>query len=86
MLDEPTAGMSPSDRIATSELLLKLRTDTGVTIVMTEHDMDVIYGLANRILVMNHGEVIAAGTIDEIRNNAIVRDVYLGKEMYSAHT
>ena len=43
MLDEPTAGMSPSDRIATSELLLKLRTDTGVTIVMTEHDMDVIY-------------------------------------------
>ncbi|MFA7580614.1 ABC transporter ATP-binding protein [Castellaniella sp.] len=84
MLDEPTAGMSPSDRVETSELLGRLRASTGVTIVMTEHDMDVIYGLAHRILVMNQGEVIAIGDIDEIRANATVRDVYLGKEMYSA--
>lgn len=80
MLDEPTAGMSPSDRVATTQLLARLRKETKVTVVMTEHDMDVIYGLADRILVMNQGEVIAVGTIAEIQANPVVREVYLGKE------
>jgi len=84
MLDEPTAGMSPSDRIATTELILRLRDQNDMTVVMTEHDMDVIFGLATRILVMNQGETIAIGTIDEVRSNPMVRDVYLGKEMYGA--
>lgn len=84
MLDEPTAGMSPSDRIATTELIIRLRAANAMTVVMTEHDMDVIFGLANRILVMNQGEMIAIGTIDEVRANPIVREVYLGKEMYGA--
>jgi branched-chain amino acid transport system ATP-binding protein len=85
MLDEPTAGMSPSDRIATTELIMRLRASNNMTVVMTEHDMDVIFGLATKILVMNQGETIAIGTIDEVRTNPTVREVYLGKEMYGAH-
>jgi branched-chain amino acid transport system ATP-binding protein len=85
MLDEPTAGMSPSDRIATTELIMRLRASNNMTVVMTEHDMDVIFGLATRIMVMNQGETIAIGTIDEVRANPTVREVYLGKEMYGAH-
>ncbi|MBX3597715.1 MAG: ABC transporter ATP-binding protein [Rhizobiaceae bacterium] len=84
MLDEPTAGMSPQDRHATTELILRLREEKKMTVVITEHDMDVIFELASRILVLNHGEALAVGTIEEIRANPLVQDVYLGKEMYSA--
>lgn len=84
MLDEPTAGMSPQDRVATTELILRLRDEKKMTVVITEHDMDVIFELASRILVLNHGEAIAVGTIEEIRANPMVQDVYLGKEMYGA--
>ena len=84
MLDEPTAGMAQSDRMATVELIQRLRRDQGVTVVMTEHDMDVIFGIADRIMVMNYGEVIATGAPAEVRNNPLVREVYLGKEMVDA--
>ena len=84
MLDEPTAGMSHSDRLGIVELIQRLRRDRGVTVVMTEHDMDVIFGLADRIMVLNYGEVIATGTPDEVRANPLVREVYLGKEMVDA--
>lgn len=84
MLDEPTAGMSPMDRSATIELIRDLRARKNMTVVMTEHDMDVIFGLATRILVMHHGETIAVGTIEEVSNNPVVREVYLGEEMYGA--
>ena len=84
MLDEPTAGMSHADRLAIVDLILRLRRDKGITVVMTEHDMDVIFGLADRIMVMNYGEVIAMGTPAEVRVNPLVREVYLGKEMVDA--
>ena len=84
MLDEPTAGMSHSDRIGIVELIQRLRRDKGVTVVMTEHDMDVIFGLADRIMVMNYGEIIAMGSPAEVRVNPQVREVYLGKEMVDA--
>ena len=84
MLDEPTAGMSHSDRLGIVELIQRLRRDKGVTVVMTEHDMDVIFGLADRIMVMNYGEVIATGTPAEVRASPLVREVYLGKEMVDA--
>jgi len=84
MLDEPTAGMSHSDRRGIVELIQRLRRDKGVTVVMTEHDMDVIFGLADRIMVLNYGELIATGTPDEVRVNPLVREVYLGKEMVDA--
>ena len=84
MLDEPTAGMSHSDRLGIVDLMQRLRRDRGVTIVMTEHDMDVIFGLADRIMVLNYGEVIATGTPAEVRASPLVREVYLGKEMIDA--
>src|SRR5690606_31259545 len=90
MMDEPTAGMSPADREQVSLLIQRimkpeseggLSADGGkLTVVMTEHDMSVIFGLASRILVMNQGELIALGTVEEIRNDPQVREVYLGSE------
>jgi branched-chain amino acid transport system ATP-binding protein len=84
MLDEPTAGMAQADRTSTMELIKRLRREQGVTVVMTEHDMDVIFGIADRIMVMNYGEVIATGAPEEVRTNPLVREVYLGKEMTDA--
>jgi branched-chain amino acid transport system ATP-binding protein len=84
MLDEPTAGMSPSDRTATKELIAQIREAHGVTVVLTEHDMDVIFGLAHRMLVLHYGEVVAAGRAEEVRANPLVREIYLGKEMSHA--
>ena len=84
MLDEPTAGMSPSDRADIARLVSRVQKERGITVVMTEHDMDVVFGLAHRIMVMNYGEVVATGTVDEVRANPKVREVYLGKEMISA--
>jgi branched-chain amino acid transport system ATP-binding protein len=80
MLDEPTAGMSRNERNGIVDLITRIRKQHQVTVVMTEHDMDVIFGLADRLTVMNYGEIIASGTLEEVRNNALVREVYLGKE------
>jgi branched-chain amino acid transport system ATP-binding protein len=84
MLDEPTAGMSPSDRRASIDLLLALRKRRNITLMLTEHDMDVVFGLADRIVVLNYGEVIAAGTVAEVRANPLVREVYLGSVGHNA--
>lgn len=85
MLDEPTAGMSPSDRVGVTELIRSISgKDSGLTVVMTEHDMGVIFGLADRIMVMNQGRKIAQGSIEEIRADPVVREVYLGKEAHHA--
>jgi branched-chain amino acid transport system ATP-binding protein len=84
MLDEPTAGMSPGDRTQIVELIQGIRSERGVSIVMTEHDMDVIFNLADRVMVMNYGQMIAEGTVAEIRDNRVVREVYLGQDMYHA--
>jgi branched-chain amino acid transport system ATP-binding protein len=79
MLDEPTAGMSPADRKAMTALLARLKIETGVTIVMTEHDMDIIFELADRLMVLNYGAVIAIGDPQSVRDDPTVRDVYLGQ-------
>ncbi len=84
MLDEPTAGMSPSDRTGIAALIRDIRAKHGITVVMTEHDMDIVFELADRIMVLNYGETVAIGGIDDIRSNRSVREVYLGKEMYGA--
>lgn len=80
MLDEPTAGMSPPDRREMTTLLRRLKQETRIAIVMTEHDMDLIFELADRLMVLNYGRVIATGEPGEVRRNPLVREVYLGHE------
>jgi branched-chain amino acid transport system ATP-binding protein len=78
LMDEPTAGMAPSERVALMALTADIIADEGVSVLFTEHDMDVVFTHAHRILVLNRGELIAEGTGEEIRADRTVRDVYLG--------
>ncbi|KPP83373.1 MAG: branched-chain amino acid transport system ATP-binding protein [Rhodobacteraceae bacterium HLUCCO07] len=78
LMDEPTAGMAPSERVALMELTAKIVADRGVSVLFTEHDMDVVFAHAHRILVLNRGGLIAEGTGEDIRGNALVQEVYLG--------
>jgi branched-chain amino acid transport system ATP-binding protein len=77
-MDEPTAGMAPSERIALMKLTSDIVTERDISALFTEHDMDVVFSHAHRILVLNRGEVIAEGSVDVIRNDAQVQEVYLG--------
>jgi len=79
MLDEPTAGMSMSETEQAIDLIR--RVTQGKTLVMVEHDMGVVFGLADRISVLVYGEIIASGTPEQIRGNAAVREAYLGEEL-----
>ncbi len=76
LLDEPTAGMSRSESDAAVELIRKVT--VGKTLLMVEHDMSVVFGLADKIAVVVYGEVIACDTPMNIRNNQKVKDAYLG--------
>jgi branched-chain amino acid transport system ATP-binding protein len=76
LLDEPTAGMSPEETQRMTQLLLGLPGD--VTLLIIEHDMDVVFSLAERITVLHGGEVLADGTPDAVRNDPRVYEVYLG--------
>jgi branched-chain amino acid transport system ATP-binding protein len=78
LLDEPTAGMSRSETRDTVELIRNVT--QGKTLVMVEHDMGVVFGLADRISVLVYGRVLASGTPDEIRGNPAVQEAYLGTE------
>jgi branched-chain amino acid transport system ATP-binding protein len=75
LLDEPTAGMSPTETAATVELVQELNRD--VTILMIEHKMDVILTIADRITVLHQGRKLFEGTPDEVRNHPEVKEVYL---------
>jgi branched-chain amino acid transport system ATP-binding protein len=77
LLDEPTAGMSPAETERIAALIAGL--DRTLTVLIVEHDMDVVFRLADRITVLHEGRAIAEGTPDEIRGDRQVHDVYLGK-------
>jgi len=79
LLDEPTAGMSPEETEATVALLRRLWERGGLTILLTEHDMKVVFGLAQRITVLVHGRVLCTGRPEDIRERADVREAYLGR-------
>jgi branched-chain amino acid transport system ATP-binding protein len=81
LMDEPTAGMAPKERIALMLLTSEIVREQGIAVLYTEHDMDVVFGHADRVIVLNRGEVIASGTGDEIRANPHVRQVYLGSRV-----
>ncbi|HVV93584.1 MAG TPA: branched-chain amino acid ABC transporter ATP-binding protein/permease [Hyphomicrobiales bacterium] len=76
LLDEPLAGMSPSERVETVKLLKNIR--RGRTLVIVEHDMDAVFELAERITVLHEGQVLAEGAPEEIQKNSFVQEAYLG--------
>jgi branched-chain amino acid transport system ATP-binding protein len=80
LLDEPTAGMSLADRAGIVALIARIQRERGVTVILTEHDMDVIFNLASRVLVLNYGEILAIGGIEAVRADPAVRKAYLGEE------
>ncbi|MCM8827553.1 MAG: ABC transporter ATP-binding protein [Candidatus Omnitrophica bacterium] len=81
LLDEPTAGMSPDERKSMVKVIKELHKKFNLTTLFIEHDMDVVFGIAEIIRVMVRGEIIAEGTAEEIRNNPMVIESYLGKEV-----
>jgi len=78
VLDEPTAGMSPEETGATMELIRRLADSQGLTILFCEHDMEVVFNVAQSIMVMHQGISIIQGGPDEVRNSNRVRECYLG--------
>jgi len=80
-LDEPTAGMNPVERVKVLENIRRLSREKQATFVIVEHDMDVVFSLSDRIIVLHRGQILADGKPDEIKQNEDVRKVYLGEEI-----
>ena len=78
LLDEPAAVMNPNETLEMTELIGKLRTDGGYTIVVIEHDMHVVEGISDRVVALDHGVKIAEGSFDEVATNPLVIEAYLG--------
>lgn len=79
ILDEPTAGMAPDETSRCIELIKRLCEERGLTILFCEHDMDIVFGITNRIMVMVRGNSIIQGACDEVRCNEAVQAAYLGE-------
>ena len=80
LLDEPTAGMNPQESAALTDFMRKVRDERGLTILLIEHDMQVIMEVSEYITVLDHGQKIAEGTPEEVRTNERVVEAYLGKQ------
>jgi branched-chain amino acid transport system ATP-binding protein len=77
-LDEPTAGMNPEETKIMVKLIKDLFETTSTTFFLTEHDMNVVFSISHRIIVLNYGKILADGTPEEIRQNEAVKQAYLG--------
>ncbi len=80
LLDEPTAGLNPEETGAIIELIKAIAKQQKLTIIFTEHDMHVVFSVSDRITVLHQGSVIAEGNPDEVRENKLVIEAYLGEE------
>ncbi|CAO3413546.1 ABC transporter ATP-binding protein [Azospirillum doebereinerae] len=80
LMDEPTAGMAPTERLELMALTAALVRERGLAVLFTEHDMDVVFGHATRVLVLDRGRTIAEGSPDAVRADARVQSVYLGDD------
>jgi ABC-type branched-subunit amino acid transport system ATPase component len=78
LMDEPTAGMAAAERLALMDLVAAIAADSGLTVLFTEHSMDVVFGYARRLLVMSRGLLIADGVPEEVRALPIVQSAYFG--------
>ncbi len=78
LMDEPTAGMAPGERLELMELTARIAREQGIAVLFTEHDMDVVFAHADRILVLDRGRLIAEGSAADVRANPAVQAVYLG--------
>jgi branched-chain amino acid transport system ATP-binding protein len=80
LLDEPAAGMNPNESLEITELIGKLRDEAGYTILFIEHDMNVVGGISDRVIALDHGEKIAEGTFDSVATDERVIEAYLGRK------
>ncbi|OYV29018.1 MAG: ABC transporter ATP-binding protein, partial [Thiomonas sp. 20-64-9] len=79
LLDEPTAGMGDEETHHMTALIRDLNKNQGIATLFVEHDMEIVFGIADRITVLDNGTLLAEGTADEIANNARVQAAYLGQ-------
>ncbi|MFJ4293366.1 high-affinity branched-chain amino acid ABC transporter ATP-binding protein LivG [Cupriavidus sp. NPDC089707] len=80
MLDEPAAGLNPQEKVELQQLIDQLRREFGIAVLLIEHDMSLVMGVSDRILVMEHGKPIVIGKPDEVRNDPRVIKAYLGED------
>lgn len=80
MLDEPAAGLNPQEKVELQHLIDRLRREFGISVLLIEHDMSLVMGVSDRILVMEHGRPITIGRPEEVRNDPRVIKAYLGEE------